>query len=104
MAFDIGWILGPLDLVIAIAALYLVCKYRSNINPKFRLILDFTAISIVCAVFWGVIGGTARDLGLVDPASSKLLSEILSTLYLVFAFLAVWYSVNNFDGIKKHRK
>lgn len=104
MAFGLGWVLGPLDLIMAGVALYLLYKHRSDVDPKFRLVLDFTAISIICAIFWGMIGGTAKDIGWVDATTASLLSQILSTLYLVFALLAVWYCVNNLDGRKKKKK
>jgi len=105
MAISLGWILGPINLILAGAALYLLCKNRMKVNPKYRLILDFALVSIICSFFWGVLGGTAKHVGWVDEETATLLSQILSTLYLIFTFLAVWYAVNVLDGkAKKKRK
>lgn len=104
MVFSLGWILGPIDLIIAGAALYLLIKHRSETSPKFRIVLDFISISIICAVFWGMIGGTAKDIGLIDPQTASLISLLLSTLYLIFTFLAVWYCTHNLDGHKIKKK
>ena len=104
MAFSLGWILGPVDLILAGAALFLLLKNRMKVNPKYRLILDFALVSIICSFFWGVLGGTAKHMGWVDEETASLLSQVLSTLYLVFTFLAVWYAVNRLDGVSKKKK
>ena len=104
MVFSLGWILGPIDLILAGAALFLLIKNRMKVNPKYRLILDFALVSIICSFFWGVLGGTAKHMGWVDEDTASLLSQVLATLYLVFTFLAVWYAVNNLNGKPKISK
>jgi len=104
MALSIGWILGPIDLIIAGSALFILYRHRCDVNPNFRVVLDFISISIICAVFWGMVGGTAKDLGIIDAPTATLLSLMLSTLYLIFTFLAVWYCTHYMDGIKLKKK
>jgi len=104
MAITIGWILGPIDLILAGAALYLLCKNRMKVNPKYRLILDFASVSIICSVLWGILGGTAKHMGWIDEETATLLSQVLATLYLIFTFLAVWYAVNRLDGVSKKKR
>jgi len=86
MSLSIGMILGPINLLLAGVSLYLLCRNRSKIEPKLRIVIDFTSIAIICAVAWGFLGGTARHIGLLDEQTAILLSQILSTLFLVFAF------------------
>jgi hypothetical protein len=72
-----------------------------KVNPKYRLILDFALISILCAVLWGILGGTAKHIGWVDEDTSVLFSMVLSTLYLLFSLITIWLAVNKLDGKSK---
>ena len=104
MAISIGWILGPLDLILAGAALYLLFKNRNRVRGEHKLVLDYTAISIICALFWGAIGGTLRHVGILDDEAATFISLVLSTLYLIFSLLAVWHCVKYLDGNKTKKK
>ncbi|MEM2974512.1 MAG: hypothetical protein QW112_02720 [Candidatus Micrarchaeia archaeon] len=93
MELSPGPILGIINLTLAISALCLLYMNRMKIAPKQRIILDFASVSIICAVFWGLIGGTFRHVGLLDLQTAVLISELLATLYLIFTFLAVLYFI-----------
>ena len=104
MALTLGIILGPINLLLAGTSLYLLCCNRNKVELKLRPVVDFASIAIICAVFWGVLGGTARHIGLLDEQTAILLSEILSTLFLIFAFIGTLKFVQYAKKEQKKKK
>jgi uncharacterized membrane protein YuzA (DUF378 family) len=100
IGIGLGYITGPICLILAVVSLYLLCKNRIKVKKENRIIIDFASISIICAVFWG-LSGTFTHFGFLTEEMRTTIAEVLSTLYLVFTFLATWYFINTIKSKKK---
>ncbi len=91
----LGFFTGSVSLVFVFAAVVFLLKARKYLRHELRSVIDYSLLSVLAMMAWGLSAGMLVQIGLIPCAWSAPVAEVVSTLAVMFAmfygyFLLKW--------------